>query len=227
MMKKYAVIVAGGSGSRMNSDLPKQFLNLRNSPVIVHTIRRFLSLADQIIVVVPAEYVNIWNDIKNQYFPDNSLQTALGGQTRTESVRNGLKLINATEGLVAIHDAARPLVEEKGIEKSYQQALDTGSGVLAVPLKDSIREWQGTIPVSRDRTSYMLIQTPQTFRLHMLREAYAQISEGVFTDDASVFEAAGHTIHLVKGSYENIKITTPEDLYIAEAVLDFQINKSI
>jgi len=227
MMKKYAVIVAGGSGSRMNSDLPKQFLNLRNSPVIVHTIRRFLSLAEQIIVVVPAEYVNIWNDIKNQYFPDNSLQTALGGQTRTESVRNGLKLINATEGLVAIHDAARPLVEEKGIEKSYQQALDTGSGVLAVPLKDSIREWQGAIPVSRDRASYMLIQTPQTFRLHMLREAYAQISEGVFTDDASVFEAAGHSIHLVKGSYENIKITTPEDLYIAEAVLDFQINKSI
>lgn len=225
MVKKYAVVVAGGSGSRMNSDLPKQFLNLRSIPVIVHTIRRFLALADQIIVVVPVGYIDLWNDIREQYFPGNMLQTALGGLTRTESVSNGLQCIAATEGLVAIHDAARPLVEEKGIEESYRLALSTGSGVLAVPLKDSIREWNGAVPESRDRTSYMLIQTPQTFCLRMLREAYAQIREGVFTDDASVFEAAGHTIHLVEGTYENIKITTPEDLYIAEAILDFQDNK--
>lgn len=211
----------------MNADLPKQFLNLCDIPVIVHTVRRFLSLADQIIVVVPVEYVRMWNDIKDQYFPDESLQTAFGGQTRTESVRNGLKLIKETDGLVAIHDAARPLVEEKRIEESYQQALNNGSGVLAVALKDSIREWQGTIPVSRDRDSYMLIQTPQTFRLTMLREAYAQMNKEAFTDDASVFEAAGHTIYLVTGSYENIKITTPEDLYIAKAILDYQINKTI
>ncbi len=225
-MKKYAVIVAGGSGSRMRSELPKQFLTLGNEPVIARTIRKFQAYADQIVVVVPEARMELWLQLKNVYFPNLALLTTSGGDTRTRSVKNGLALIGG-EGLVAIHDAARPLVDGAGIEESYRQAEMTGSGVLAVPLKDSIRKWEGTIAASRDRTHYMLMQTPQTFQLELLKKAYECIADECFTDDASVFEAAGHAIQLVEGTYENIKITTPEDLFVAEAILKYQSEKPV
>lgn len=218
---RFALIVAGGSGSRMQSALPKQFLKLAGKPVLIHTLQKFLFLADKVVLVLPAQYESLWEELQNSY----GLSTVAwvpGGATRFESVRNGLEAVAEQEGVVAVHDAVRPFVSRSVILQTFEHAEEKGSAVVAVPVRDSIRQVTGNRSRALDRSKFMLIQTPQTFRLSLLREAYKVCNFNGFTDDASVFEAAGNTVELLPGSYENIKITTPEDLFLGEAILKFQ-----
>lgn len=223
-MKKFSIIVAGGVGARMQSELPKQFLEIQNIPIIIHTINKFADISDQIILVLPKDFIEYWQILQAKYLPNINIVLATGGATRTQSVKNGLAMIAEPDGLVAIHDAARPFVSSQNIHQCYSAAEKSGSGVLMVPLKDSIRKLQPNGSVQCDRTQYVLMQTPQIFQLAVLRKAYAEV-DGEYTDDASLVEANGHTITLVEGTYENIKITTPEDLLLGEAILKFQLTQ--
>jgi 2-C-methyl-D-erythritol 4-phosphate cytidylyltransferase len=218
-LPRFAIIVAGGSGSRMNASVSKQFLLLQGKPILQRTIERFLAVTPtpHIILILPERDLTIWQELclQHQFFPDttNTIQSVLGGATRFQSVRNGLAAIQASEGLVAVHDGVRPFVTADIIEQSYQTAEQTGSAVTCVAVKDSIRVVD---PAGRsqavDRSQYRLVQTPQTFRLDLFRQAFQVEEQPFFTDCASVVEYAGHAITLIDGSYENIKITTPEDL---------------
>ena len=212
-MDKYAIILAGGQGLRMGTSVPKQFLEITGKPIIVHSIQKFLEYDKSInlIVVLPQEQLNSWKAIQRTYFPDQKLIITTGGKTRAQSVRSGLlKIVN--DGIVAIHDAARPFVSNETIAESFTSAKSYGSGIASVKLKDSLREMKDEKSYSRDRANYKLIQTPQTFRIEEIKQAYQQIESNEFTDDASLYEAAGFDVKLVSGAYNNIKITVPEDL---------------
>jgi 2-C-methyl-D-erythritol 4-phosphate cytidylyltransferase len=224
MSPKYAIIVAGGSGTRMGASLPKQFLLLNNKPILVHTIERFLEIPDiSIVLVLPKAYFSEWEKISNSYSLGLQAITFLeGGKTRFESVKNGLKSITKTEGLVAVHDAVRPFVSKDKIMASFEMAFAKGSSVLAVSSKDSLRIIDGTKNKSLPREKVYVIQTPQTFKLEILKEAYLQAESELFTDDASVVESAGYPIHLITGEYSNIKITDPEDLEFAQILISKQ-----
>ena len=212
----FAIIVAGGSGSRMKSDVPKQFLLLNGKPILQHTIERFLSvqLPIQVILVLPARDQFIWQTLCDQHNFYPAIQTVNGGTTRFQSVRNGLDSIQEADGLVAVHDGVRPFVSSEIIQNSFETAARTGSAVTCVPVKDSVRVI-GADGVSQavDRSQYRLVQTPQTFQLKAFRQAFKSEEQPYFTDCASVMEFAGFPITLIEGSYENIKITTPEDLH--------------
>lgn len=212
-MDKFAIILAGGQGLRMGTSIPKQFLKITGKPIIVHSIEKFIEYDKSInlIVVLPPEQLDSWNAIQRTYFPDQKLIITSGGKTRAESVRSGLiKIMN--DGIVAIHDAARPFVSNETIAESFASAKSYGSGIASVKLKDSLREMKDEKSYSRDRANYKLIQTPQTFRIEEIKQAYQQIESNEFTDDASLYEAAGFDVKLVSGAYNNIKITVPEDL---------------
>ena len=211
-MEKYALIVAGGMGSRMNANMPKQFLELQGKPVLVHTLEKFLLTKPiKIVLVLPSDHFDKWESIKKKYFSGEEISVVAGGETRTDSVMAGLNAIE-DDGLVAIHDAVRPFVTAELIARCYESALEFGSGVAAIELKDSIREKvEDGDSKFRDRTDFVLVQTPQTFRISMIKEAYHQL-ETTHSDDATVFELAGNPVQLVEGDYANLKITTPEDL---------------
>lgn len=218
-MDKYAIIVAGGSGSRMGNTIPKQFLEINAKPILVHTIDKFLSIENiKIIVVLPEIHINFWQKIliKFPYLLD--IQIVYGGDTRFKSVKNGLSQIPDT-GVVAIHDAVRPFVNISEIENCYNQAAKSKAVVLAVPSKDSVRIITENGSKALDRSKVYLIQTPQTFDIELVKKAYAQTENTLFTDDASVVELWGHGIQIVQGSYENIKITSPDDLLLAEKLI--------
>jgi 2-C-methyl-D-erythritol 4-phosphate cytidylyltransferase len=219
MINRYVIIVAGGSGSRMGLNTPKQFLPIGGLPILMHTIRqfRFYSADLQILVVLPAEQIPVWEVLCRQYQFEELVLVTPGGKTRFQSVRNGLEQIRTTNGLVAVHDGVRPFVSADLIRTGFETADRTGSAVACVALKDSVRLVQpdgGSQAV--DRTSYRLIQTPQTFQLPLFRDAFRAPEQPFFTDCASVVEYAGYPITLIDGSYDNIKITTPEDLEISE-----------
>lgn len=220
MMKRYAVIVAGGSGTRMNSAIPKQFLNLKGTPVLMHTLMAFYQCdaAISIILVLPSSQISFWQQLIKQHHFDLPHQIVAGGKSRFQSVKNGLNAI-PDDGLVAVHDGVRPLVSHEVINNAYQIAADNGAAITVVPSKDSIRVKTGASTKSVDRSQYMLVQTPQTFQVAALKMAYQQKELSVFTDDASVYEHTGRQVALVEGSYKNIKITTPEDLVIAEVLM--------
>ncbi len=211
-MKRNAIIVAGGKGTRMKADVPKQFLLVDGIPIIVRTINKFLELTiNDLIIVLPGDSLDQWEEIWGQYLKGVSLRTAEGGETRSDSVRAGLSLLE--EGLVAIHDAVRPYVSTDIIEASFVSAEKFGSGVVAIPLKDSIREIVSSEnSIARDRSNYRLVQTPQTFKLEEIKKAYESVGGATFTDDATVYEQAGYKVHLVEGDETNIKITTRADL---------------
>lgn len=219
-MNNYAVIVAGGSGSRMKSDQPKQFLALAGRPLLMHTIEAFNSTGFDIsiILVLPEGHIENWKALTVRHQFDIPHHIVSGGLTRFNSVENGLNAIEGV-GIVAIHDGARPLVTPDIIRRTFEKARGSGSGVAAVKVKDSIRRLTQGQSRAVDRNEYFAVQTPQTFDLDLIKKAFAQSQNNQFTDDASVLEAYGQEITLVEGGYDNIKITTPEDLIMAEAIL--------
>ena len=221
-MKEYAIIVAGGSGSRMQSETPKQFLLLAGRPVLMHTIEAFKSYSSKltIVLVLPEATMQLWEDLCRQYEFRHNFKLVAGGSTRTASVKNGLDVIEARDSLVAIHDGVRPLVRPEIISASFRLAQVHGCAVAATRLKESLRQVDKDKTQAIDRSKYRSIQTPQTFRTSLIKQAYSSLKDdNDFTDDASVAEKNGMNISLFEGSYENIKITTPEDLLFAEALL--------
>ncbi len=221
-MQEYAIIVAGGTGSRMQSDIPKQFITVNGLPILMHTIRAFRRYSQQlsIIVVLPENQFVLWNDLCTVHHFKEYYTLVKGGETRFHSVRNGLDWITATDALVAVHDGVRPVIGKNMIANSFSTAYQYGTAVTCVAPKDSIRSINsdGT-SAAIDRSQLRLIQTPQTFKINWMREAFQQPYRSQFTDCASVLELAGFPIQLIEGSYENIKITTPEDLKWAEVYL--------
>jgi 2-C-methyl-D-erythritol 4-phosphate cytidylyltransferase len=220
-MKKYAVIVAGGFGLRMGSVLPKQFLLIHDKPLLWYTLHVFLkSFKDiHIIVVFPREYHDSGRAICEEMVSSNPIQTITGGDTRFRSVQRGLSLIKE-DSLVFVHDAVRCLVTPSLIHLCFEEALKYGSAIPCIDSKDSVRILTETGHKSVSRTDIKLMQTPQTFLSQIILPAYQTEFQEAFTDDAAVAEASGHTVHLVEGEVNNIKITTPLDLAIAEELLD-------
>ncbi|MFP4090711.1 MAG: 2-C-methyl-D-erythritol 4-phosphate cytidylyltransferase [Cyclobacteriaceae bacterium] len=221
-MEKSAIIVAGGSGIRMGSTVPKQFLLLKDKPILMHTLQAFFDYDPQlrILLVLPANEQERWQNLCRQHQFTIPHQVVNGGADRSASVRNGLAALPQSDGLVAIHDGVRPLVSQQIIAHSFEMAARIGNAITSVVLKDSIRQIDGEESWAVDRATYRLVQTPQTFRLSLIREAYSKAGQESRTDDASVFEAAGGKVHLIEGDYVNLKITTKEDLKVAEALME-------
>ena len=218
-MTDYVIIVAGGKGLRMGSDIPKQFLPVGGRPVLMRTIERFREYdADlQIILVLPKAQQAYWQQLCREYGFSVDYQLADGGETRFHSVQHGLALIPDTaEGVVGVHDGVRPFPSVEVIRRCYETARTAKAVVPVVPVVETLRHVaEGTKP----RGDYRLVQTPQTFDIQLLKAANRQPYRDDFTDDASVVESYGHTITLVDGNRENIKITTPYDLKIAEVLI--------
>ncbi len=221
MMKAYAVIVAGGKGLRMGGDVPKQFLPIGGKPVLMHTIEAFRRALDdvEIVLVLPAEQHDYWQKLCKDYKFLSPELIAKGGETRFHSVKNGLALLpNDIEAVVGVHDGVRPFVSKETIRRCCAAAAEGKAVVPVVAVVETVRQ---ILPdgksVTRPRDEYRLVQTPQTFPLALLKEAYQQPFSDAFTDDASVVEALGKDIVMIEGNRENIKITTPSDLRIAES----------
>lgn len=218
-MKKTVVIVAGGSGLRMNSELPKQFIEVNGKPILMHTIESFYNFDSNIDIrlVLPSDQIAFWNEMLPHYDFTISCKVFEGGKTRFHSVLNGLKDIDL-DSLVAIHDGVRPFVSHHTIEQGFRLAEEKGSAVPVISVHESIRKLSGEKESETvDREHYKLVQTPQIFHAGILIDAYSQQFSKEFTDDASVVEAKGYTINLFEGNRENIKITTQVDLLVANA----------
>ena len=222
MVKKIAIIVASGSGNRMNAEIPKQFLKIGNRPILVRTIEKFLSVPDCDIIVALSLYgMALWKIYCAEYFEDISrIKFIEGGYTRFQSVKNAINSINLTDAVVAIHDAVRPFVELETILNAFEYAELHGTAVASVDVKDSLRQInKNSTNTAIDRKNVKIIQTPQSFRLDILKKAFDIDYKDIFTDDAAVVEHSNVNIHLIDGSYSNIKITTPEDLALGEILL--------
>ncbi|MFY7965176.1 MAG: 2-C-methyl-D-erythritol 4-phosphate cytidylyltransferase [Chitinophagaceae bacterium] len=220
-MKKIAVIVAGGSGQRMGTETPKQFLLLNNMPVLWHTINSFLNAYSDLkcIVVLPKAHIIKGEEIKQLFVNDIArINIVIGGETRFHSVQNGLKLVEENS-VVFVHDGVRCLVNESLIKRCYNQCIEKGSAIPAVAATDSIRILENTSHKVVDRNNVMIIQTPQTFQSDILLEAFNQPYNNRFTDEATVVEATGKQVYLCEGDYNNIKITRPLDLLLAERLM--------
>jgi 2-C-methyl-D-erythritol 4-phosphate cytidylyltransferase len=219
-LKKSAIIVAGGLGTRFNAGLPKQFLLLAGIPVLAYSIEAFRSAFRDIsiVVVLPQTHISRWEEMCRDYSLEGTHRIAAGGSTRFQSVKNGLAMIEPV-GLTAIHDAARPLVSPGLILQTFDIAVRYGSAVPVIPVTESVRSVEGDQHKPVDRSRLRLVQTPQVFMASFLRKAYEQPYNEAFTDDAMVAGSAGATVRLTEGDPVNIKITTPGDLTIAEALL--------
>ena len=221
-MNKAAVLVAGGKGMRMGTSLPKQYLPLAGKPVLMHTLEKFFSADPSLllILVLPKEDFEYWNSLCASHAFVLPHQLVAGGESRFQSVKNGLMALPFQEGLVAIHDGVRPFVSEKVIQASFELAAEKGSAIPVVALKDSLRKVETSGESSfQDRAHFRLVQTPQTFQLKPLLQAFAVEELAIFTDDATVYEYQGWEISLMEGNPENIKLTTPEDLAFAEFLM--------
>lgn len=219
-MEKYAIIVAGGTGSRMGGAVPKQFMLLREKPVIYYSIRTFLDAYDdvQVILVLPVAFIDVGQEIMDAYFEKDRIRITTGGDTRFQSVKNGLKLIEE-ESIIFVHDAVRCLVSVPLIHRCHEVAAQTGSAIPVILSRDSVRLIDENSSEPFDRTKVALVQTPQTFHSKILLPAYQIEYKDKFTDEATVVEAYGLKISLVEGEESNIKITRPIDLTIAEQYL--------
>jgi len=222
---KYALIVAGGKGLRMGNDLPKQFIELAGKPVLMRTIEAFYNFdkSISIILVLPDQHKTYWKNLCDKFNFQIKHQVADGGETRFDSVKNGLALTGES-GLVAIHDGVRPLVSDVVINDCYIAAEKFGAALPVVAVIDSMRVTTDDASLAVNREKYRLVQTPQVFEIGLIKRAYQNVSHKDFTDDATVAESIGHKIKLVQGSRENIKITTPLDLIIAEAIINQKEN---
>lgn len=222
--------MAGGSGTRFGASLPKQMVHVQGIPILVHTLRKFLSFDSNLLVctVMHPSLIEGWDDFATEYFSAADRERLLicpGGATRTDSVKNGLTFLaelplsKTTSPWVAIHDGVRPLISHKTLTAAYAMAQEMGNAVVAVPVKSSMRRKTEHGSEAVDRSLFYHVQTPQIFGLAAIHQAYLELGEQSFTDDAGLAEAAGMDIHLCDGDYANIKITTPEDLYIAEFLI--------
>lgn len=221
----FAIIVAGGTGQRFGSQMPKQFLNLAGKPVIMRSIEVFFNFNSHIrfILTLPPDYFQYWEQLCKAYEFGIAHTVVAGGASRFHSVQNGISAINVN-GLVAIHDAVRPLVSLQTLERCFDTALQKGNAVPAIPLVDSIRQLEGEISKPVARENYVLVQTPQIFDVEILKKAYCHQYNPKFTDDASVAENDGVSINLVEGNIENIKITNKTDLALAETLFNQTLN---
>jgi len=222
LFSKNVIIVGGGTGNRIGAKIPKQFLFLKEKPILMHTIKRFFEYDNNIemILILPADYIKYWENLCLKFEFSLPHKIANGGITRFHSVKNGLDMI-ITEGLTAVHDAVRPFVSVKTIENCFNMAAEKTSAVPVIELTESLRVISEDKNSSCDRQSYRLVQTPQVFDTFLLKKAYEQPFNERFTDDASVVENFGENISLVNGNIENIKITTPFDLIIGETIMDY------
>ena len=219
--KHTILIVAGGRGTRMGGPQPKQFLELAGRPVLMHTLEAFdrWDASARLIVVLPEDQIDTWKRLCEAHVFGRIHRVVAGGETRFHSVQNGLGAV-ASDGLIAVHDGVRPLVAPSVIAACFAAAADGGAAVPVVPVVESVREVDadgGSRPV--DRTRLRVVQTPQVFRADVLRAAYCLPYDPRFTDDASVVEASGVAVRLVPGNRENIKLTTPMDLLLAEQLM--------
>ena len=220
-MKKYVVIVAGGSGSRMQHAVPKQFLLLKGKPVLYYTIHAFMEAYDdlQVILVLPEDHIARGQEIIDAFFDYKRIQITVGGRSRFHSVQQGLKLVQE-DSIVFVHDAVRCLVSKALIHRCHDAVLEFGSAVPVTACKDSVRLLTEDGNDALDRDLVKLVQTPQTFYSKMLLPAFNIDYKDKFTDEATVVEAFGLTVKLVEGDENNIKITKPVDMLIAEKILD-------
>lgn len=227
-IQKAVIIVAGGKGLRMQTDIPKQFIAINGMPILMHTIENFYRFDNemQLILVLPTAHFDLWNELCQKYNFEIKHTVVAGGKTRFQSVLNGLQIVASVE-LVAVHDGVRPLVSHETIDRCFQAASRGGAAVPVVDCVESVRKVFGDASRAVDRSLYKLVQTPQVFEKKILLEAYKQPFSTLFTDDASVVERyfastsenSQKQISLVEGNRENIKITTQFDLKIAEALL--------
>ena len=218
----YVIVVAGGKGLRMGSDIPKQFLPISGKPVLMRTLERFheYSAELQIILVLPETQQDYWHGLCKEYHFQVEYLLANGGQTRFHSVQNGLALVpDDAEGVVGVHDGVRPFPSVDVIRNCFETARTAKAVIPVIPVVETVRHLEGDSSVTVPRGDYRLVQTPQTFDIQLLKEANRQLYNDGFTDDASVVESYGHTITLVEGNRENIKITTPYDIVVAEAII--------
>ncbi|MEQ1554300.1 MAG: 2-C-methyl-D-erythritol 4-phosphate cytidylyltransferase [Ferruginibacter sp.] len=220
-MKKYAIIVAGGSGSRMNSATPKQFLLLNSKPVLYYAIHAFLkTFADcTIILVLPEEHIAAGQEIIDAFFDYKNIKIVVGGRTRFHSVQNGLAQIPEEDNVIFVHDAVRPMISTALINRCYESVLQYGTAIPVLDCKDSVRQINDSGNDAIDRNFIKLVQTPQAFHGKILKPSFNIDYKDKFTDEATVVEAFGLKISLVQGDEENIKITKPLDLTLAEALL--------
>ena len=220
-VKYYAIIVAGGSGTRMNSDIPKQFLLLNGKPVLMHTIEAFQAcdFSPSIIVVLAADFHEYWQNLCLEHHFIIPHRLVKGGEKRFHFVKNGLEYVE-NPAIVAIHDAVRPCIGREVIESAFKQAELTGNAVAAVKCHDSVRQKTENGSVSLNREYIYLIQTPQVFSSEILEKAYSQEYRNEFTDDASVVEKSGVMIRMIEGDTRNLKITYAQDILVAEAYLN-------
>lgn len=220
MPKKFALIVAGGSGTRMKGNMPKQFIEIAGKPILMHTFEAFLRFDNniQFILVLPEKEMESWQNLCNKHQFSIPHIIAAGGNKRFHSVKSGLDKIKH-DGIVFIHDGVRPLVSMQTLQNCYKKAVKTGNALPVIAPSESVRWIDDHSNKTVDRSKYFLVQTPQTFCVKEIKDAYQQAHSDKFTDDASVMESAGKKIHPVQGNRENIKITFPEDLQLAALYL--------
>ncbi len=216
-MKKVALIVAGGSGTRMGKNIPKQFVEVAEKPILMHTIEAFFNYDKEIefILVLPEDQIESWKQLCDKFNFNINHTIASGGKTRFQSVKNGLDHV-PQNGIVFIHDGVRPFVSTCTLNNCFNCALENGNAIPVVKVTESLRKLEDGNSRAVNRDSYKLVQTPQTFQIDKIRRAYQQKEDPSFTDDASVLEANGEQVYLVEGNRENLKITYPEDILLAE-----------
>ena len=226
-MKKFVIIVAGGNGSRMNTNTPKQFLLLNGKPVLFYAINTFLTAFSdcKIILVLPEEHIGVGQEIIDAFFDYKSIEIVVGGRTRFHSVQNGLALVDEEDSVVFVHDAVRPLLSKDLIQRCYDSVLEFGTAIPVIDCKDSVRILVENENEAFDRSTIKLVQTPQAFHGKIILPSFFGIDyKDKFTDEASVVEAFGLKVALVDGDDENLKITKTTDLLIAEAILNSREN---
>lgn len=221
-MKKYVIIVGGGSGTRMNSEVPKQFMLLKGKPVLYYAINTFLETYDdcRIILVLPEEHVAAGQEIIDAFFSYDNIEIVTGGRTRFHSVQKGLELVDDEESIIFVHDAVRPLVSKELIKRCYNSVSQYGSAIPVTDCRDSVRLITTDGNEAADRNNIKLVQTPQAFHAKILLPAYKIDYKNKFTDEATVVEAFGLKVILTEGDEKNIKLTVPADLLIAQSILD-------
>ncbi|HWY12958.1 MAG TPA: 2-C-methyl-D-erythritol 4-phosphate cytidylyltransferase [Bacteroidia bacterium] len=221
LSQEYIIIVAGGSGKRIKSNIPKQFIEVNGRSLIVYTIGKFFAYNPSIgmCIVVHKDYLQHLNDLIKRYFPGKTIHTTIGGDTRFNSVKKGLELVEPDNTVVGIHDAARPMVSVETIKRCFETAAQKGNAIPVTNVTESLRIIENNTNKSVNRNNYKVVQTPQCFNAASIKKAFEQEYSSLFTDDASVLEKTGEKIFLVEGNVENIKITHDTDLILAQHLL--------